>query len=73
MMYGMGIFGALFWIAVIVLIIWGVSQIVQADRAERRGSQRMDPESPLEILKRRYARGEVSRSEFEQMREELRR
>ena len=73
MMFGMGIFGALFWIAVIVLIIWGVSQIVQGDRAERWGSQRMDPESPLEILKRRYARGEVSRSEFEQMREELRR
>ena len=73
MMFGMGIFGALFWIAVIVLIIWGVSQIVQGDRAERRGSQRMDPESPLAILKRRYARGEISRSEFEQMSEELRR
>ncbi|HFE52890.1 MAG TPA: SHOCT domain-containing protein [Bacteroidetes bacterium] len=73
MMFGMGIFGALFWIAVIVLIIWGVNQIVHGDRAERPGSQRMDPESPLEILKRRYARGEVSRSEFEQMREELRR
>ena len=73
MMFGMGIFGALFWIAVIVLIIWGVNQIVHGDRAERPGGQRMDPESPLAILKRRYARGEISRSEFEQMSEELRR
>ncbi len=30
-------------------------------------------EDPLEILKRRYARGEITREEYERMREDLKR
>ncbi len=33
--------------------------------------QRLPKETPLEILKRRYAAGEISREEFERMKQEL--
>jgi putative membrane protein len=39
----------------------------------RRGEppHEMPRETPLEILKKRYARGEISRGEYEQMRKDL--
>jgi putative membrane protein len=56
---------ALFWIGVIVLIIWGLSHVL----ATRQPSVEGDAE---EILKRRYARGEISHTEFVQARDALR-
>jgi putative membrane protein len=68
----MGWFGPimmlLFWgliILVLVLVVrwlWGASQKKPAE---------MRPESPIDILKRRYARGEIDREEFEQKRKDL--
>ncbi len=59
--FGMG-FGfvlmALFWVAVIWLIF------------ELLGSGKVDTES-LEILKNRYARGEISKKQYDQMKKEL--
>ena len=67
---GMGwwmIFGAawivLFWVAILALVAWVV------DRAGERGEGRQD--SALEILKRRYARGELSPDEYARMRKDL--
>jgi len=60
---GMGL-GMVLWIVVVGLIIWaGISLL-------NRPTQRRE-DSALEILKLRYARGEISQAEFEQARQDL--
>jgi putative membrane protein len=49
------------WIAVIVLVIY---LIVRGQTFGKR-------ETPLDILKRRYAAGEISKEEFERMKKDL--
>ncbi len=66
--FGFGmIFMVLFWVAIIGLIAWGVSA------AARGGTQSSKGESlsPLDIAGQRYARGEISRQEFEQLKKDL--
>jgi putative membrane protein len=58
----MGGFMWFFWIPVIVGAIFLVKWIVQ--QGKESGSR--CNESPLDILKKRYARGEIDREEFEQ-------
>jgi len=60
MMGGMGLLNILFWI----LIIAGAVLIVQW--LSGRGK-----ESPLEILKKRYAKGEIDKAAFERMKKDL--
>jgi putative membrane protein len=68
MLSGMGggmLLVVLFWIVVIALIFWG---LISMSRIQYRGSE---PDAQ-EILKQRYARGEISREQFEQARMALR-
>ena len=60
-------FGWLFIVIFAVLIILGIVHIVNlvSGRRETHG------ESPLHILKRRYAKGEITKEEFEKMKDEL--
>ncbi len=71
MMWGnqgfMGGFMWIFWIAIIVGIIFLVKWIVMQSRP---GGQQQG-ESSLEILKKRYARGEIDKEEFEQKKKDL--
>ena len=60
---GMGL-GWLIWIAIIGLVIWSVVAL-SGNRDHR------TTETPLEILKRRYARGEISKAEFELAKQDL--
>ena len=68
MMAGMGWLGlllmALFWIGVILLVVWGLSNAFPSRR------QSVEPDA-AEILKRRYAKGEISREEYVQASETL--
>ena len=75
MMWGAGRFGwisfmlmmlsmILFWIAIILGIVWLVRWSVDQ-------SGRGQLEDPLDIIRRRYARGEISREEYERMQEDL--
>jgi putative membrane protein len=71
MMWGnqgfMGVFMWIFWIAVVVGIIFLVKWIIMQSRP---GEQKRE-EPPLEILKKRYARGEIDKEEFEQKKKDL--
>lgn len=62
-------FAWLFWLVVLGLIVWAVVTVVK--NSQRRIEPPGTPDSPIEILKRRYARGEISREEFEQMKKDL--
>ena len=61
MMSPMG--GGLFMLLLVVLVF------VLAGRVYRRSSSAS--ESPLDILKRRYAQGEITREDFERMKQDL--
>jgi putative membrane protein len=65
--YGFGgIFMVIFWIVVVIGIVFLIRWLVQSTRGGA-GSA----ESALEILKRRYAKGEINKKEFEQKKKDL--
>lgn len=70
--YGMGIVGGLFMLLFWGLIIVGLVLVVRWlwDHG-RTGTGAGTGDPPLEILKRRYARGEISKEEFDRMKQDL--
>ena len=62
--WGWPFFGPVFWI----LIIIGSVYFVRWLASSKEGGDR---ESSLDILKRRYARGEIDRETFERMKKDL--
>ena len=64
--WGMGLLMVLFWVLVIVGIVYLIRSFIGA---ERKG---MKEESALDILKKRYARGEISKEEFEEKKKDIR-
>jgi putative membrane protein len=70
--WGMGWFGGIFmivfWILIIVGLVFLIKWLIQSTGQENivgSGTRALD------ILKERYARGEINRAEFEQMRKDL--
>lgn len=59
----------LFWVAVVALVVFLVVRLAGSSR----GSSDPMSESPETALKRRYARGEITREEYERILEDLRR
>ncbi len=56
------------WVLIIGLIVWGVI------RLNRRGTSVSDKpggNAPLDTARERYARGEISKEEFEQIKKDL--
>jgi putative membrane protein len=69
MMAGMGWLGLLamllFWVGLIALVIWGVSNLLPIQRPAAQSDA-------VEIVRQRFARGEISREEYLQAVETLR-
>jgi putative membrane protein len=63
MIFG-GIFMLLFWGGIIALIVWAINRLVRHGGG---GSK----QTPLDIAKERYARGEITREQFEQIKKDL--
>jgi putative membrane protein len=60
--------GLLLMIGVIVLVVWAVSNLSRTGRASTHDPSRP---TPNEILRERFARGEISEAEFEQAKKVL--
>jgi len=67
MVFG-GIWMVVFWGAIIALIVWGITRL--AGRGGSKPEARGRP-GALDIARERYARGEISREEFEQIKKDL--
>lgn len=62
MLWG-GLMMFLFWGGVVFLVIWLARSLINPAEREK--------DEPLEIARRRYAAGEISREEFDQIRRDL--
>ncbi len=72
MMSGLGgIFMILLWIVIIGLGVWLVSSLVSRTNSQPPSNSVTLSESALDILKKRYARGEITKEQFEEMRRTL--
>ncbi len=66
-----GIIGLVVVIAIIVLIVWAVRRLSAGAAFSRVASGA--PNGPREILQQRYARGEITREQYQQMLDDLNR
>ncbi len=74
--YGYGIVGGIifiiFWIVVIVGIIYLIRALVRGGKEERWKRWIEKEDRAMDILKERYAKGEITKEQFEKMKEDLR-
>ena len=57
----------IFWIVAIVFVVFVMKIMMNENSSQANKSE----ESPMVILKKRYARGEINKDEFESMKNEL--
>ena len=60
------VFKLAFWAVIVTLVVCAIRRL-------RRNGCHLSPMTPLEILKARYARGEISKQDFESMRQDVER
>jgi len=69
MHYGFGYGGMFMWIIVLIVIGLLIYFIVQAQK--KKGQTAPQNESHLDILKKRYAKGEIAKEDYERMKKDL--
>jgi putative membrane protein len=74
MMHGFGVFGLLlmllFWFGLILISVWIVRSLFRGDIKTGRNPSD-GHETIKEILDKRYARGEIDRDQYEEMKKEI--
>lgn len=60
--------GMLFWGSVVALIVWAIHRITSHGGADSTTPPRR---TPVEYLKERYAKGEIAKEQFDQMKRDL--
>ncbi len=61
-------FGWIFWIIVLVLVFW---LIVSSKSKQQNNRPLSHAETPLDILKKRYAKGEITKKQFDQIKKDI--
>ena len=67
--YGYGYGGMFMWILFLILLGVVIYFIVQNTRSKNLEGQ--SRETPIDILKKRYAKGEITKEDFDRMKNEL--
>lgn len=71
MLWG-GLMMVLFWGAILALIVWAIQTVTRQESDQTHAPHTSaSARKPLDIAKERYARGEVSRKEFEEIKIDL--
>lgn len=66
------IIGLIILMGIILVVIWIASKLLKNNNLGLNNlGTKIDKEKPLDILKRRYALGEINQKEFEKMKKEL--
>ena len=70
---GMGWFGGIFMLAFWVLILVGLVFVIRwlVQTTSKKGNSGQHGSRAMEILKERYARGEIDKTQFENMKRDL--
>lgn len=69
MNYGFCYGGAFMWVIFLIVLVVAVYFIVQTLKSKNSASEAR--ETPLDILKKRYAKGEITKEEFDRMKKDL--
>jgi putative membrane protein len=64
MVFG-GILMVLFWVLIIGLVVWGIGRLVGHEGSSVKNGNLFD------IARERYARGEITKEQFEQIKKDL--
>lgn len=68
---GMFLFGLLVWIVIVGITVLVVSKLFKATPGSGIGGNSDGGLGALEIVKRRYARGEITKEQYEQLKKDL--
>ena len=61
-------YGWIFWLLILIVIGWGIVNQMNKNKRDIKSPQQ---ESAINILKKRYAQGEINKEEFERMKKDL--
>ena len=67
MVFG-GIVSIFFWAGIIALVVWVIAKLAGSSGSEKSSGGR---QNPLDIARDRYARGDITRQQFEEMKKDL--
>ena len=69
MNYGCGFGGMFMWIFFVIITALVAYFVIQTIRTKTTGQ--MPQETPLDILKRRYAKGEITKEDYDKMKKDI--
>lgn len=66
-----GLINLVFWIGVIVAVVLGVRWLIRQNAGDRYQGEPRGEDTALELLRQRFARGEIDAAEFEERKRTL--